>query len=295
VTHRTSCWPNAFAAWQFGLTCALGLGILTPAGAGTLAEENAPQKVEAQASEPLPAIAAITDEELPSWQRSAAIPTTRQAPSAADSSVQSSAVPDASKPTDPQQQLQPVGPLMTQPPQTHTPQNISEAEPVVGKSIHQAVKESVHPAYNQLVESGVIETWHDVKASLGLDKNYWSERDSAEGTAKAPTQWDASGGASPYAAQPPRTDAQEQMDRELAALMREKLISQVTPWLIGLVGLYIVGYLIKQVVRFIRWKSAQRVARAQRHASRRTRRSSRMRSNRTRSPSSSPAESEEAV
>jgi hypothetical protein len=279
------------------LTCALGLGlgILTPAGAGTLAVENAPQKVEALASEPPPAIAAITDEELPSWHRSAAIPTSRQAPSAADSSVLSSAVPDASKPTDHQQQQQPVGPLTTQPPLTHTAQNVSEAEPVAGKSIHQAVKESVRPAYNQLVESGVIETWHDVKASLGLEKNHWNERDSAEGTAKAPTQWDASGGASPYAAQPPKTAAQEQMDRELATMMRAKLIDQVTPWLIGLAGLYIVGYLIKQVVRFIRWKSARRFARAQRHASRRTRRSSRMRSNRTRSPSSAPVQSEEAV
>ena len=255
--------------------------------------ENAPQNVEAQASEPPPAIAAITDEELPSWHRSAAIPTARQAPSAADSPAQSSAVPDASKPTDHQQQ--PVAPLMTQPPQKHTPQNVGAAEPVAGKSIHQAVKESVRPVYNQLVESGVIDTWHDVKTSLGLDKNHWSERDSAEGTAKAPTQWDASGGASPYSAQPPRTAAQEQMDRELATLMREKLIDQVTPWLIGLAGLYIVGYLIKLVVRFVRWKSAQRVARAQRDASRRTRRSSRMRSNRTRSPSSAPAKSEETV
>lgn len=257
--------------------------------------ENASQKVEALASDPPPAITAITDEELPSWHRSAAIPTGRQAPSAADSSVQSSAVPDASRPTNYQQQVQTVGPLTTQPPQTHTPQNVGAVEPVVGKSIDQAIKESVRPAYNQLVESGVIDTWHDVKASLGLEKKHWSDRDSADGTAKAPTQWDASGGASPYSAQPPRTAAQEQMDRELATLMREKLIDQVTPWLIGLVGLYFVGYLIKQVVRFIRWKSAQRVARAQRHASRRAHRSSRLRSDRTRAPSSTPAESEEAV
>ena len=257
--------------------------------------ENAPQKVEAQANEPPPAIAAITDEELPNWHRSAAIPTARQAPSAADSSVQSSAVPDASKPTDHQQQ--PVVPLTTQPPQTHTTQNVSEAEPVAGKSIHQAVKESVRPAYNQLVESGVIDTWHDVKASLGLEKNHWNERDSAEGTAKAPTQWDASGGTSPYSAQPPRTAAQEQMDRELAAMMREKLIDQVTPWLIGLVGLYIVGYLIKQGVSYVRWKTARRserrIARAQRHGSRRVRSGSR--SDRTRSPSSTPSESKETV
>jgi hypothetical protein len=256
--------------------------------------ENAPQKAEAQVVEPPPpAISAITDEELPSWQRSAAIPTARQASSALNASVQDTSVPDASKPADHQQQ--PVGLLATQRPNGHTPENASDAEPDVGKSIHQAVKESVRPAYNQLVESGIVETWHDVKASLGLDKNQWSDHDSAEGTTKSPAQWDASGGASPYAAQPPRTAAQEQMDRELAAMMREKLIDQVTPWLIGLVGLYIVGYLIKLVVRYVRWKSAQRVARAQRQAFRRSRTGSSTRSKHARSPSSSPSKSEETV
>lgn len=257
--------------------------------------ENTPQTVGAQPSDPPPAIAEITDEELPNWHRSAAIPTGRQAPSAADVSVQSSTVPNAANPVDHQQPLPPVAPSTTPQQKEKPSQNAGEAEPLAGKSIQKTVKESVRPAYNQLVESGLIDTWHDVKASLGLGKSHGNERDNPEGSANASPQWDASGGATPYPAQPPRTAAQAQMDRELASMMREKLIDQVTPWLIGLVGLYVVGYLIKLVVRFIRWKSARRVARVQRHASRRTHRSSSRRSNSTRAPSSSPSQSEETV
>ena len=165
--------------------------------------------------------------------------------------------------------------------------------------------------YDELVESGAVETWHDVKASLGLDKGQWSDREKIAGPPKVPGHWDASGGASPYSDPPPRTAAQVQMDREMAAMMREKLIDRVTPWVIGLIGLYILGYLIKLVIRYVRWKTARHsergIARARRHASRRTRtrsstrtrtRSStrsgtRTRSKRTRAPSSSPSGSKE--
>ncbi|MDR3372015.1 hypothetical protein [Rhodoferax sp.] len=257
---------------------------------------DASQKAEAQASGPPPAaIAEITDEELPSWKRFAAIPTAGQASSTPAPSVQNLSAPDSSNAAEHQQQSLPVGPLTTQLPRAPALQNSADAEPDLSKSIHEAIKESVRPAYNQLVESGVIETWHDVKASLGLGKNQWSDRDSAEGAAKTPSQWNSSGDASPYPVQPPRTAAQAQMDRELAAMMREKLIDQVTPWLIGLVVLYIVGYLIKLVVHYFRWKSAQRIARAQRQALRRTRTGGSTRIDRTRSPSSSPSESKETV
>jgi hypothetical protein len=94
---------------------------------------------------------------------------------------------------------------------------------------------------------------------------------------------------------PPRTAAQAQVDRELATMMREKLIDQVTPWLLGLVALYIVIHLIKLVVRYVRWKSNRRLARAQRQAMRRIHTSSRKHSNHTRPPPNSPAKSKETV
>lgn len=298
MTHRQSCWLKVFAAWPLGLTCALALGILTPAGAAPIAVQDAPQKAETEAQiaePPPPSISAITDEELPNWQRFAAVPTARPASSAADSSGHNASVPEASKSADHLQQPLPVGPLSTQHPRTPILQDSGDTETGVGKSIHEAVKESIRPAYNQLVDSGVIETWHEVKASLGLDKSQWSSRDSAEGPAKAPNQWDASGGTSPYPVPPPRTAAQAQVDRELATMMREKLIDQVTPWLIGLVALYIMIHLIKLVVRYFRWKSTRRLARAQRQTMRRIHTSSRKPGNHTRPSPNSPAKSKETV
>lgn len=161
----------------------------------------------------------------------------------------------------------PAGPATQAPPGT-------TAAPGTNTSIHSAIKESVRPVYDQLVESGAVEALHHLKTDLGLDKNQWSDQDKAA-PAKGPGQWDAPATQDPG---PPKTAAQAQLDRETASLMREKLIDQVTPWLIGLVVLYVVGYLVKLLYNFIRWKSAKRterrIARAQRHASRRSRGSS---------------------
>jgi hypothetical protein len=277
------------------LSCALGLGIPTPAVSAPIAAPDAPQTAEAQFehSEPPPtstAISTITDEELPNWKRSAAIPTAKRDPSGSDAAAQ-----DTSMPTDYQQPSLSVGPLPTQPPSKRPTQNNGDAEPNAEKSIRDAVKESVRPAYEQLIESGMIETWHDVKASLGLDKGQWSEQDRTRDPAQAPNQWNApDGDAGPHPVQPPRTAAQMQMDREMATMMREKLIDQVKPWLIGLAGLYVVVRLIKLVIRYVRWKavrrSKRRIAHAQRHTLHRTS-SRRSRSRRSRSSSSSPSES----
>lgn len=140
-------------------------------------------------------------------------------------------------------------------------------------SIHSVIKEGVRPVYEQLVESGAVETWHELKADLGLNKNQWSEEQKTGAPGKGPGQWDAPGAQDP--AQPPRTAAQAQLDREMATLMREKLIDQITPWVIGLVVLYVVGYLAKLLYGYVRWKSGKRnerrIARAKRHGARRSR------------------------
>ena len=171
------------------------------------------------------------------------------------------------------------------------------AEPNADLSLHNAIKESVRPVYDQLVESGAVEALHDLKADLGLNKNQWSDQEKADAPAKGPGQWDATSAQDP-AQQPPRTAAQAQLDREMATLMREKLIDQITPWLIGLVVLYVVGYLAKLLYGYIRWKSAKRnerrIARAQRHTSRRIRSGSRATAS---APATPPvtAESQETV
>lgn len=158
----------------------------------------------------------------------------------------------------------PAGPVTQASPGTTTP-------PRADASIHSAIKENVRPVYEQLVESGAVEALHHLKADLGLDKNQWSEQEKAAASAKGPGQWDTPAGQDPGQ---PRTAAQAQLDRASASLMREKLIDQITPWVIGLVVLYVLGYLAKLLYSFIRWKSAKRmerrIARAKRHAARRS-------------------------
>lgn len=143
----------------------------------------------------------------------------------------------------------------------------SPQQPTVGDELRKNIKESVRPVYEQLLESGAIDAVHDVKESLGLNKGQWNDPAQASGQPKATNQWDT-----PEAFQPPRTAAQAQMDRELAGMMREKLIDQITPWVIGLVGLYILAYLTKLLYGYVRWKSArrveQRIHRAKRQAAR---------------------------
>lgn len=137
-------------------------------------------------------------------------------------------------------------------------------------SIHSAIKEGVRPVYEQLVESGAVEALHDLKADLGLNKNQWSDHEKPGAAVNAPGRWDTTSGQDPV----PKTEAQAKWDRELATTMREKLVEQITPWVIGLVGLYVAGYLGRLLYRYMSKmsarRSARRIARAQRHASRRT-------------------------
>ncbi len=163
-------------------------------------------------------------------------------------------------------------------------------------SIHSVIKEGVRPVYEQLVESGAVETWHELKADLGLNKNQWSEEQKTGAPGKAPGQWDAPGAQDP--AQPPRTAAQAQLDREMATLMREKLIDQITPWVIGLVVLYVAGYLAKLLYGYVRWRSGKRnerrIARAKRRGARRSRSTTRAATGSASAPRAN-AESQETV
>jgi hypothetical protein len=130
--------------------------------------------------------------------------------------------------------------------------------PDSGSTIHSSVKEAVRPVYDQLVESGAVEVWHDVKAGLGLNKNKWSEEEQANASPNRAGQVDAANASWQDPGRPPKTAAQAQMDRELDAFMMKKLIDDVKPWFFGLVGLYALGYLVKAGFEFIQWKSARR-------------------------------------
>jgi len=230
--------------------------LTTPAGAGPIVLQDAehPSGAVVDTSKLVTMEPPLIDvDEAPSWDKSAATPAGKtSAPSKPGAATQVPA---------------------NQPGAAHAATAPVQAEGAVqslGRDIHDSIKETVRPMYEQLVESGAVEALHDAKESLGLNKNQWNEQGQANGPPKAAGQWDT-----PDAGQPPRTAAQAQMDRELGAMMREKLIDQVTPWAIGLVVLYAVGYLIKLIYSYVRWKaarrSAQRISRAKRHAAHQSR------------------------
>ena len=264
VMHQRSPHLHRGAAVRLGAVCAIGFGFLTAVLAEPIVLQDSATQAGATAdtsrlvtleSEPLPA------ESVSVW------PT---APGAAGTK------PEPAKATD-RALATPPGAALPDRPSATAAAPAAKLEPNADISIHSTIKESVRPVYEQLVESGAVEALHDLKADLGLNKDQWSEEQKANTPAKGPGQWDAPGAQDPAA--PPRTAAQAQLDREMATLMREKLIDQVTPWLIGLVVLYGVGYLVKLLYGYIRWKSAKRnerrIARTQRHTSRRLRSSSR--------------------
>jgi len=262
--HQRSSCLHRVATARLGAICAVCLGVLTTALAEPIVlQDSAPHagatadtsKLVTLDSEPLPV------DEISLW------PT---APATAGTKSESAKPADRSAPT-------PPGAALPSRPGAATAQAAGKIEPTADASIHSAIKETVRPVYDQLVESGAVEALHDLKADLGLNKEQWSEEQKANTPGKGAGQWDAPAAQEP--APPPRTAAQAQLDREMATLMREKLIDQVTPWVVGLVVLYVVGYLGKLLYGYIRWKSAKRnerrIARAQRHTSRRVRSSSR--------------------
>lgn len=263
--HQISPRQYWFAAAQLGAACALCFGLLTSVLADPIVlydgTESADTTIDTRkgvtvASEPLP----VDAEPLRTGTRAAAL-------------TESAAADKAQRPLPPP----PAGPVMPErtgatptasPGQTHTNADVS---------IHSAIKEGVRPVYEKLVESGAVEALHELKSDLGLTKNQWREQEKTDPSVKGPGRWDAPSGQDP--AQPPRTAAQAQLDKEIASMMREKLIDQITPWLIGVGGLFGVGYLAKLVYGYVLRKSAKRSkrrsARAQRLASRHARNSSR--------------------
>jgi len=138
-------------------------------------------------------------------------------------------------------------------------------------SLNSIIKETVRPVYNELAESGALESWHDLKETLGLSKNSWGRSGPDDDTraSQRPREFaDAPRWQNP--AQPAKSAAQTQLDRQYDAYLLQQLIDDVKPWLLGLIGVYALGYLTKLVFDFMQWKSARR---RERHAQRARQRS----------------------
>lgn len=158
---------------------------------------------------------------------------------------------------------QPARGLSALPAETKTP--APDADP----TLHSTLKEAVRPLYNELQESGAVDTWRELKSDLGLNKNTWERPTQAD----APLNAAPADGAPPVAwqdpANRPKSAAQAQLDREYDSYLLQRLIDDVQPWVLGGIGLYALGYLVKGVFNFMQWKSARRreyrAQRAHRH------------------------------
>lgn len=130
--------------------------------------------------------------------------------------------------------------------------------PDLAADIRSTVKESVRPLHDQLVESGAVDAWKELKTDIGLDKGKWDNDGTPGANPMAPGREPSESPGWKDAAQPPKTAAQAQVDRELASHMLEKLIDEVKPWAISLLGLYLLGYLIKAGIGHSQRKSIRR-------------------------------------
>lgn len=249
--HRTSHRLRRLALQATATACLCGLTLPVGAGPIVLQDGKAPADAMVDTSKlvTLEQQDTLPVDELIQWDKPAATAPQGRASSAAAAQA------TASSPAKPAQAAASAATA------------VASTQPTVGDELRKNIKESVRPVYEQLLDSGAIDAVHDVKESLGLNKGQWNDQTQAGGQPKASNQWDT-----PGANLPPRTAAQAQMDRELAGMMREKLIDQITPWVIGLVGLYILAYLTKLLYGYVRWRSArrleQRISRAKRHAAR---------------------------
>lgn len=236
VDHR-----KLLAILAFSLLGALGLG--TPVMAEPVITQGSPQGAEnaAETSPPMIEPSDLAIEEAQNFEKKVALPSM-----ASSASMRSDRMPP------------PAGPGKGDVANTAGTHRGFNSEPDAGTAVHSSVKEAVRPVYDQLVESGAVEAWHDLKEGLGLNKNKWGEEGQANASPNRAGQVEAANSSWQDPGRPPKTAAQAQMDRELDAFMMKKLIDDIKPWFFGLVGLYALGYLLKVGFEFVQWKSARR-------------------------------------
>lgn len=146
---------------------------------------------------------------------------------------------------------------------TDTPSNT--LMPETQASSHNVIKEALRPLYNELSESGALDTWRDAKETLGLGQNSWEQPGAggavnpraSESIEKPPWQ---------DPTQAPKSAAQVQLDREYDAYLLRQLIDDLKPWVLGLLGLYALGHLAKLTFKVFQWHAARRRRRHARHA-----------------------------
>jgi hypothetical protein len=123
------------------------------------------------------------------------------------------------------------------------------------------IKEAVRPLYAEAVDSV-----RSLQSELGLGKSRspgessWDENSpqSDNRAAAGVNPWETQGNRY-ESREPPRSAAQIENDKIVASVMMSKLIDDVKPWALGLLALYVLGYLIKGLLAYNQYRATRQV------------------------------------
>lgn len=122
-------------------------------------------------------------------------------------------------------------------------------------------KEAIRPLYEDLKATGVVEAMRTLKTDLGLNSGDQASSDYSRELAERLDNRSANQSRT-------QPTVQTEHDRLATAALWKDLVDEIKPWLFGLAGLYILGYLLKLWRDYLRWKttrSRKRSSKSKRH------------------------------
>lgn len=207
------------------------------------------------------------------WLHAEPVATTsmQQAPLGTDSSwpthLEISQAPTATKPETAQR---PDNDSIGQNRTTVTPRNAPTATAGVQENetwqreFSSVIKEAVRPAYHDIADSGFVEAIRSMESDLGLSNKrpFGAESGTYTENSRSEPHRESAGWTTPgnnaATTSRPRSAEEIARDQSMAKVMLKELVDEVTPWVITLVGLYALGYSVKLLLDYRRWKMTRR-------------------------------------
>lgn len=151
-----------------------------------------------------------------------------------------------------------------------TPRNAPAATPGIQdnetwqREFSSVIKEAVRPAYQDIADSGFVEAIRSMESDLGLSNKrpFGAELGADAENSRSEPHRESAGWTTPgnNAATSSRPRSAEEITRDqiMAKVMLKELVEEVKPWVFTLVGLYALGYSVKLLLDYRRWKMARR-------------------------------------
>lgn len=126
------------------------------------------------------------------------------------------------------------------------------------------IKEAVRPTYQDIADSGFVEAIRSIESEIGLrnTRPFGSESGPITGNSgsephRESADW-ATSGNNPGPTGRVRSADEIERDQLMAKVMLKELVEEVKPWVFTLIGLYALGYSVKLLLDYRRWKMARR-------------------------------------